>query len=404
MFDESAHSEDGMLEQYEHTRNVGKIHGIIGSNQRHRSDSPDNDYSTLRNPLQSRDSEQYHANYAKSHTIKPPSHNKIPSNYSHLASKKYGKMAKEIEMKTVGSASTIIDTTKRRCELWEGKNKFFCGGKLMTGFHSGHLFMTLAMFCGTYAIFLALLLPLLNIPMLSYIGVALFVSTVIFLLLTAFTDPGIIPRRPPSQLLESMSAEMREKVQYCHTCRIVRPPRAKHCRYCDNCVEVFDHHCPWTGTCIGIRNYGYFIIFISLTTISGAYACGAAIYVIVLWAEGIPIDHMTEIKIYVRDSVAPLLCTWALVVSLLVGALLAFHIFLISKGLTTNEFLRGVKPTPSDYKKSHNSDKIRFCCQDIPPSKLLPMWEKRSAEDETLETNAIAHAIETMRQEIEGST
>lgn len=39
--------------------------------------------------------------------------------------------------------------------------------------------------------------------------------------------------------------------QYCATCKIHRPIRASHCRRCDCCVEVFDHHCQFVGKCIG---------------------------------------------------------------------------------------------------------------------------------------------------------
>jgi len=53
-----------------------------------------------------------------------------------------------------------------------------------------------------------------------------------------------------------------DPVQLCPDCEVIRTPRSRHCGICDQCVERYDHHCPWLNTCVGVGNHTIFIFFI----------------------------------------------------------------------------------------------------------------------------------------------
>ncbi|CAM9823024.1 unnamed protein product [Heterosigma akashiwo] len=59
---------------------------------------------------------------------------------------------------------------------------------------------------------------------------------------------------------------------------MMRPKNASHCYDCGLCIEQLDHHCPWTGKCIGHRNLKFFYSFVTLLCINIGY-----IFIGVVW-------------------------------------------------------------------------------------------------------------------------
>ena len=48
----------------------------------------------------------------------------------------------------------------------------------------------------------------------------------------------------------------------CPECKVIRTARSRHCAICNQCVERFDHHCPWVNNCVGINNHNGFLVFL----------------------------------------------------------------------------------------------------------------------------------------------
>ncbi|KAJ2593338.1 Eukaryotic peptide chain release factor GTP-binding subunit [Coemansia sp. RSA 1804] len=143
---------------------------------------------------------------------------------------------------------------------------------------------------------------------------------------------------PTTKLVTINGASVRLK--YCETCKIYRPPRASHCRFCDNCVENEDHHCIWLNNCVGRRNYRYFYSFLVSTTLLALYIMAFSLVrlVLPLHRPQDPHDYHTSFGESIRHHPVVLaLFIYVLVPTWLVGGLLSYHTVLISKNMTTHE-------------------------------------------------------------------
>ena len=79
-----------------------------------------------------------------------------------------------------------------------------------------------------------------------------------------YTATFLLNNGYPERNEKSLIGEPRKKYQYCQVCEIWtrKDKNVEHCYECDICVEGYDHHCPWTGKCIGEKTINYFYCFI----------------------------------------------------------------------------------------------------------------------------------------------
>jgi hypothetical protein len=149
-------------------------------------------------------------------------------------------------------------------QIWPSNNRFLFQGRIIFGPKSDccHYIFVLILIFGVSIVFCVLVIPYLWTdisPILPCFIIYLFISTITFLILTTFTDPGIIPKKKvfdlfggvPSPFMENLdnsdeaqsrdkkyrfdkdtlgSGRTKKRKKYCHTCEIYRPSRASHCK------------------------------------------------------------------------------------------------------------------------------------------------------------------------------
>ena len=137
---------------------------------------------------------------------------------------------------------------------------------------------------------------------------------------------------------------------------------------CDNCVQDFDHHCPWLGNCIGRRNYRFFYWYLVTLTLHMVYAFSCSlIYIIHLTNQDrfnlvsdsvIKHKKMNDFFRHFKERIfqtdrdivtSIVICALIFVFLFFVCGLTIFHTYLISNGRTTYEQFSARYPVLSPF-------------------------------------------------------
>ena len=94
------------------------------------------------------------------------------------------------------------------------------------------------------------------------VSIFYFLYTLIYLVVF-LKSPGIPGREYYKDTFTFEKEEDKLNYQKCSKCNIIIPKNFKveHCKKCGVCIIKQDHHCPWTGKCIGKNNLKIFCLF-----------------------------------------------------------------------------------------------------------------------------------------------
>lgn len=270
-------------------------------------------------------------------------------------------------------------------KTWEGNDRFYCAGRCMTGPSPRNLLGTFLIVSVPSAIFNALVVPdvasATSVAVLA-VGIAWPLWCLLNLIATGTADPGIVKRRPapaptldgrvrPRYKLEQMPNGKTVTVKWNDTINAYQPIRAHHCSANDDCVDKFDHHCPWVGTTIGRRNYRTFLFFVFGTTILCVYVIAICAYQIKLKYDARPDTKRRAMQAVSDAPAALIIAILAFLGFWFVAVLSGFHIYLIITNQTTYENFRdGYSWRENPHNKGFVGNCWEVFCAPVPASRF----------------------------------
>ena len=287
-----------------------------------------------------------------------------------------------------------IDTNEDNPKKIYGNVYFWCNLFGITGKKYYHVIFAFLLISTPYIGLLYILIKVHDNISITYqiiISSFFYIIELCAMILGCCTDPGILPRQGQDFYYTTNRPLARKVINghyiiltYCYSCSLYRPPRTSHCSVCDNCVERFDHHCIWLGTCIGKRNYRYFYILIFCLFFSGIFEIICSIYYVVIESKKFEKKEKNSLFIIIGFSSVALYNILFLIFFL--GKLFFIHTILVFKNMTFYENVRNkldIYPL-NPFKKFLLDVWKRFIFIN-PPKSLFVSFLKEKQEKEIME-------------------
>ena len=230
------------------------------------------------------------------------------------------------------------------------ENIVWCNKTCITG--TKFYFMIIALFSYTIPFILLLVVIFRRDDKSSFIIFSIIFLCILYFIQVFATfsagckDPGILPKQFSTIFLrkklkrKSMIRGHLFNIKYCITCDIFRPPRTSHCKKCDNCVQRFDHHCDWIGTCVGKRNYKYFYLLVFVLQIDDIYQIGFSLFILITHIKEKKGKSGESINLEMIIMICVVILYDILFLFIFIGKLFIKHTYFCCNNLTFYEYFK----------------------------------------------------------------
>ena len=277
-----------------------------------------------------------------------------------------------------------------------GNNVLWCSKKIISGKKYYQVFLSILLFSIPFSITISILIKIKSDITPIIIIILLYIISIFSALRGGFTDPGILSRQNQDFYYSTNRPILKININghiinlnYCYSCSLYRPPRTSHCAICDNCIERFDHHCIWLGTCVGKRNYKFFYSLIFSLNVTAVFEVCYSIYLIVYSCKNHNNKDKYDTLIIVCMSFVILFDVCFVV--FFIGKLFILHTWLVFKNLTFYENFKEKWKKPPGFNllfKSYCYTWKRLIWKFTPKSSLV-IFNKKEKKNENTHNNKI---------------